>query len=158
MRPTSLVLLFKHRLAVCPTLVCCMNSEQLARMFKYYDIPVYHKPVITLRSLLVHATDNTDKAAKCGVIYDIQCPDYNQHYIRKPLGTRLNEHPIGNMRTQVEHRSSVFNIQLLYLEDNWHRSKIKEAINIRRRSRYTGQELVAVMLQLVSHLSQFLER
>jgi len=50
-------------------------SEQLARIFKSYDIPVYYKPIKILKSLLVHPKDKTEKAAKCGVVYDIQCPD-----------------------------------------------------------------------------------
>ena len=70
-------------------------SEQLTRIFKSYDIPVYHKPINTLRSLLVYPKDKTDKAAKCGVVYDNQCPDCNQHNIgetARPLGTRIKEH------------------------------------------------------------------
>ena len=66
-------------------------SEQLARIFKSYDIPVYHKHINTLRSLLVHPKDKTDKVAKCGVVYDIQRPDCKQHYTgetARPLGTR----------------------------------------------------------------------
>ena len=49
-------------------------SEQVEMIFKSYNIPVYHKPINTLRSLLVHPKDRTAKAAKCGVVYDIQCP------------------------------------------------------------------------------------
>ena len=67
-----------------------IQSEQLARIFQSYDIPVYHKPINTLRSLLVSSKDKTDKVAKCGVVYDIQCPDCNQHYIgetARPLST-----------------------------------------------------------------------
>ena len=70
-------------------------SEQVARIFKSYNIPVYHKPINTLRSLLVHPKDRTAKAAKCGVVYDIQCPECDQHYIgetARTLGTRMKEH------------------------------------------------------------------
>ena len=56
-------------------------SEQVARIFKSYNIPVYHKPINTLRSLFVPPKDRTAKAAKCGVVYDIQCPECDQHYI-----------------------------------------------------------------------------
>ena len=62
-------------------------SEQVARIFKSYNIPVYHKPINTLRSLLVHPKDRTAKAEKCGVVYDIQCPE-----TARTLGTRIKEH------------------------------------------------------------------
>ena len=70
-------------------------SEQVARIFKSYNIPVYHKPINTLRSFLVHPKDRTAKAANCGVLYDIQCPECDQHYIgetARKLGTRIKEH------------------------------------------------------------------
>ena len=74
-------------------------SDQLGRIFKSYDIPVYHKHINTQRSLPVSPKDKTDKAAKCGVVYDIQCPDCNQHYIEetaRPLGTCIKEHRVAN--------------------------------------------------------------
>ena len=67
-------------------------SEQVARIFKSYNIPVYPKPINTLRLLLVHPKDRT---AKCGVVYDTQCPKCDQHYIgetARTLGTRIKEH------------------------------------------------------------------
>jgi hypothetical protein len=42
-------------------------SEQLARIFKCYDIPVYHKPINTLRSLPVHPKENKKRKVWGGV-------------------------------------------------------------------------------------------
>ena len=65
--------------------------------------------------------------------------------------------PISGQRTQVEqcHQCSMWDERILVLEENWHRIKIKEAINIHREEssldRDIGQKLPLVMLQLVSH-------
>ena len=61
-------------------------SEQLARIFKSYDLPVYHKPINTPRCLLVHPKDKTGKAAKFGVVYHINCQYYKGETAR-PLST-----------------------------------------------------------------------
>ena len=74
---------------VCPTL--SKLSEQLARIFKSYDISVYHKIITTLSSLLVYLKDKTDKAAKCRVVYDITCSVYNQHYIGDTVSPLAHE-------------------------------------------------------------------
>ena len=121
-----------------------MPSEQLARILKSYNIPVYHKAINTLRSLLVHPKHNTDKAAKCGVVYDIQCPDCNQHGIgerARPLGTRIKEHiscrqplsAISEHKLNTGHQCSIRDINILYREENWHSRKIK------RPSIYRGE-------------------
>ena len=50
------------------------------------------------------------------------------------------------------HQCSIRDVKELDSEWNWHRRKIKEAINIHRViNRHIGQELPPVMLQLVSH-------
>ena len=107
-------------------------SEQVARIFKSYDITVYHKPINTLRSLLVHPKDRTAKAAT-------PC--------HQPLSA-ISEHKLN-----TGHQCSMNYIKILDHE-NWHRKKIKEAINIHREKPTlnldVGQELPPVLLQLVS--------
>ena len=106
----------------------------MTRIFKSYDIPVYHKPINTLRSLLVQPKDKTDKVAKCGVVYDIQCLDCNQHYIRepaRPLGTQIKVHllcrqplsTVSEHKLNTGHQCSMRDVQILDLEENWYRRK-----------------------------------
>ena len=53
------------------------------------------------------------------------------------------------------HQCSMKDIKILDHEENWHRRKIKEAINIHRErptlNLDVGQEIPQVLLQLVSH-------
>ena len=138
-------------------------SEQIARIVKSYNIPVYHKTINTLMSLLVHPKYRT---AMCGVVYDIQCPECDQHYIRetaRTLGTRIKENlscrqplsAISEHKLNTGHQCSMKDVKILDHEENWHRRQIKEAINIHREkpthNRYFGQELPSVLLHLVSH-------
>ena len=138
-------------------------SEQLARIFKSYNILVYHKPTNTLSSLLIHPKDRT---SKCAAVYDIQCPKCDQHCIgeiARTLGTRIKEHlschqplsAISEHKLNTGHQCSMKDIKILHHEENWHRRKIKEVINIHREkpmlNREVGQELPPVLLQLVSH-------
>ena len=82
-------------------------------------------------------------SAKCGVVYDIQCPECDQHYIgetAKILGTRIKEHlscrqplsVISEHKLNTGHQFSMKDVKILVHEENWHRRKIKEAINIHR--------------------------
>jgi len=105
----------------------------------------YHKPINTLRSMLVHTKDKTDHAAKCGVVYDIQCPDCNQHYIyigepARPLSTRIKQHlpcrqplsAVSEHKLNTDQQCSMRDVNIFDSEENWQRRKIKEAINIHR--------------------------
>ena len=44
-------------------------SERLSKTFRQHGVSVYHKPVNTLCSILVHPKDKMPKDKKCGVIY-----------------------------------------------------------------------------------------
>ena len=89
---------------------------------------------------------SSDKAAKCGVVYGIQCPDCDQHYMgetARPLGTQVKEHlscrkylsSVGDQRLNTGHQCSMRDVQILDLEETWYRRRTKEAINIHRGSR-----------------------
>ena len=56
-------------------------SEKLRNIFRNHGVGIYHKPVNTLRQLLVHPKDKTEDQNKCGVIYKIECPDCHELYI-----------------------------------------------------------------------------
>ena len=63
--------------------------------------------------------------------------------------------PIIEHKMNSGHWCLTRDVQILDLEENWHRRKIKEAINIHREesslNRDIGQKLPLVMLQLMSH-------
>ena len=54
-------------------------SERLSKTFRQHSVSVYHKPVSTLRSILVHPKDKTPKDKKCGVINEITCDQDPAH-------------------------------------------------------------------------------
>ena len=68
-------------------------SERLSKTFRQHGVSVYHKPVNTLCSILIHPKDKMPKDKKCGVIYEITCDQDPAHvYIsetKRPLGKRL---------------------------------------------------------------------
>ena len=59
------------------------TSEKLDRIFKNHGVGAYHKPFNTLRSILVHPKDKTPDHKKCGVIYEIQCPECPAQYVEE---------------------------------------------------------------------------
>ena len=98
---------------------------------------------------------------RLGSVYDIQCPECKQNYIGEPariLGTIIILSPtlsaISKHKLNTGHQCSMKDVKILGHEENWHRRKIKEAINIHRekptQNRDVGQELPPVLLQLVS--------
>ena len=85
-------------------------SEQLQMVLRSHGVPSYHKPCITLRSLLVSPKDKS-KEKQCGVVYSIKCSECDQEYVgetARMLGTRFREHTGGNHPNSAieEHTSS----------------------------------------------------
>ena len=70
-------------------------SETIARILQPYDIRVAHKPIITLRHVLINVKDKYQPHERQGVVCRIKCTDCQATYIGetgRSLKTRLTEH------------------------------------------------------------------
>ena len=137
------------------------TSEKLARIFKNHGVGAYHKPFNTLRSILVHPKDKTPDHKKCGVFYEIQCPECPAQYVgetARTLETRMKDHLKQNSPwTAVgehEHPIKLDDVKVIACEDNMWRRKIRESIEIRTRhpaiNRDQGYELPPIYDELLS--------
>ena len=71
------------------------TSEALTRVFKTHGVGTYHRPINTIRSILVHPKDKTPDAQKCGLVYQVACPECPLTYIvetGRMLDTRMKDH------------------------------------------------------------------
>ena len=50
-------------------------SEALTRVFKAHGVGTYHRPINTIRAILVHPKDKTPDPQKCGLVYQVECPE-----------------------------------------------------------------------------------
>ena len=87
--------------------------------------------------------DKTETAKKCGVVYKISCPECDHSYVgetARTMGQRLKEHlktqgtitsAIGEHISQTGHPISIENVKIIGTESDWHRRRIKEAIEIK---------------------------
>lgn len=133
-------------------------SEKLSNIFRDHGVGTYHKPVNTLRSLLVHPKDKTPDGKKCGVVYKISCPTCDETYIgetARAMQVRLTEHQRitgGSVPTAVgehiqhhKHDIDMEHVQILSREEHFWNRKIREAIEIKSQrptlNRDAGYEL-----------------
>ena len=140
------------------------TSEKLARIFKNHGVGAYHNPFNTLCSILVHPKDKTPDHKKCGVVYEIQCPECPAQYLgetARTLETRMKDQldhlKQKSPRTAVgehEHHIKMDNVKVIAREDNMWRRKIRESIEIRTRhpaiNRDQGYELPTIYDKLLS--------
>ena len=139
-------------------------SEPIQRVFKKYGVTIYHKPINTLRQLLVHPKDKTGKEQKTGVIYKIDCKTCEGTYVgetARTLGKRLDEHrkltssAVREHQEKTGHNIDWQNVKIVGKEEHWMKRKIKEAITIRREkpslNRDQGWDLPPIFCNLLSH-------
>ena len=120
-------------------------SEQLRRMFKKFNVPVYFKPNNTLRQLLVRPKDKLSKEKVVGPIYQITCETCTDSYIGKTersLKQRFLEHRRPSSKNSEvsqhihvdhpDHSVSLDEAKILDVEPRWRERGIKEAIYIRK--------------------------
>ena len=117
-------------------------SERLARSFKDHGVDMYHKPCNTLRSILVHPKDKTDKTMTCGAIYHAKCNDCDKEYIgesARTFETRWKEHKKRETSAIFQHckdsghHMDIENVTILETEPHQIKRKVKESIQIRRK-------------------------
>ena len=102
----------------------------------------YHRPINTILSIMVHPKDKTPDAQKCGLVYQVECPECPRTYIgeicRTPA-TRTNDHP--NLRNPLpaggeqcahdHHKITKDSVNVLAGEYIWLKRKVREAIKIK---------------------------
>ncbi len=140
----------------------------MQRIFKQHGVPAYHKPMNTLRSMLVKPKDQTKKEKQCGVVYSLTCKKCNKEYIgetARSLETRHKEHTDGKHPSSAinehlttsgpGHSVQIEDAKILAVEDNIHARRLREAMKIHKRlpvlNRDTGADIPPIMLGLLSH-------
>ena len=71
------------------------TSETIARILQPYNIRVAHKPITTLRQLLMNVKDKDEPSDRRGAVYKIKCCNCQATYIGETgrnLNVRLTEH------------------------------------------------------------------
>ena len=125
---------------------------------------MYHRPINTIRSLLVHPKDKTPDLQKCGIVYQITCPQCQHMYMGetgRTLSARMKDHTSHNTQpTAVRdhcrehgHIISKNNVEVLAREEGWFKRKVREAIKIKTLqptiNRNQGFDLPAIYSEIL---------
>ena len=113
------------------------TSEALTRVFKAHGVGTYHRPINTIRSILVHPKDKTPDAQKCCLVYQVECPECPLIYISETgrmLATRMKDHlnirnpptAVGEHCAHKHHNISKDSVKVLAREDIWLKRKAIE--------------------------------
>ena len=100
------------------------NSEKLAIIFRAHDVDVYHRPINTLWSLLVHHEVKTADLHKCGIGYQITRPQC-QHLCMGEMGRTLANS--GNHCQDHGHVISKNNVEAR--EEGWFKRNVVKPSN-----------------------------
>ena len=140
------------------------TSEALARVFKAHGVGTYHRPINTIRSILVHPKDKTPDSQKCGLVYQVECPECPLTYIGETdrmLAKRMKDHlnlrnpltAVGEHCTHEHHTITKDSVRILAREDGWLKRKVREAIKIKivqpAMNRDQGYELPPIYDELL---------
>ncbi len=119
-------------------------SEELRRLFKRYEIPMYFKPTNTLRQLLVRPKNKLKRERVIGPEYQISCKKCQATYTgetERSLKQRFLEHRRPSSVTSEvshhvhldhpDHSISMDDTNILEVESKWFEHGVKESIHIR---------------------------
>ncbi|KAK7925859.1 hypothetical protein WMY93_008169 [Mugilogobius chulae] len=121
-------------------------SEKLQRIFRQHDIPVFFKPVNTLRQKLVHPKDKMPTEKQSNVVYSIRCSEdcCNEHYIgetKQPLHKRHRREATSGPQSAVhlhlkatKHKFEDSEVKILSREKGWFERGVKEAIFVKKEN------------------------
>ena len=118
-------------------------SERVRVIMNKHRTAVAFKPHTTMRNILVHPKDKTEKLEKTGVVYQIQCNNCNSTYVgetERKAKSRISEHrrpslsesnAMAHHLKYNKHTMDIRSAQILDQEPDWHKRGIREAIQIR---------------------------
>ena len=100
------------------------TSEALIRVFKAHGVGTYHRPINTIRSILVHPKDKTHDAQKCGLSCQASYQD------ERPSQPQESTNSCG--RTLCARTPQTMDsVNGLAREDIWLKRKVRESIEIK---------------------------